>query len=595
MVRRVMLIGAVLLTVALPTGARASGDNATGARTAASPTCCGPQIAPDPAANAVIGDMFARPGGSSSQPVSIRNVGDEDLTLTGAAFSGPDAGSFRLLTGAPTGTGDQPYAFPRTIAPGGDGETLFIVCDGAQPPGQRTATLTLTSDDAAEPSIAWPVQCLVDATPPSLVFTQSPTGRQGWFVATPADLEVRGVDPESGDRIARIYCSDTQGPALDFAGAIATFQLTGDGVHGLSCRATDVAGNTSADGAFLTDVWIDTVAPNTVKLSGPPTATHATAAQFAFTASDATSGLDATECRIDSGAYAACASPTAVPGLAEGLHRFSVRGRDVAGNVESTPATWQWRVDATPPDTTIGGGPTDPTAATAATFTVDGSDPGGSGVVGIQCSLDDAPYVTCPDPLTYTDLADGLHTLRARAVDSAQNVDPTPAARSWTIDRTAPSPLVVPALVLGGGPSPGSALPSVPDRTAPIVSRIRVVGRRLTFRLSEAATVRIVVVRRVEGRRRATTRFVVPISGHAGTNALRLSQWLRRGRYRVTITAVDAAGNRSRAWIGGVALRPPVPSARLHATAAAARYARQPPCPLMSSAPAHACASQTKP
>ena len=36
-------------------------------------------------------------------------------------------------------------------------------------------------------------------------------------------------------------------------------------------------------------------------------------------------------------------------------------------------------------------------------------------------------------------LADGAHTFEVRATDSAQNTDPTPASRAFTVDTSAPA------------------------------------------------------------------------------------------------------------------------------------------------------------
>jgi hypothetical protein len=73
------------------------------------------------------------------------------------------------------------------------------------------------------------------------------------------------------------------------------------------------------------------------------------------------------------------------------------------------------------------------------------------------------------------------------------------------------------------------------DTTPPRLTRVRVVRRLLRFRLSEPANVKVVV------RRGRTLRLARP----AGANRVKLR--VRRGRHRVTVTAVDAAGNRSAA------------------------------------------------
>ena len=71
------------------------------------------------------------------------------------------------------------------------------------------------------------------------------------------------------------------------------------------------------------------------------------------------------------------------------------------------------------------------------------------------------------------------------------------------------------------------------DTTAPRLTRVRVVRRQLRFRLSEHADVKVVV-------RRGRT---VRLAGRQGANRVRLR--VRRGRHRLVVTAVDAAGNRS--------------------------------------------------
>jgi hypothetical protein len=86
---------------------------------------------------------------------------------------------------------------------------------------------------------------------------------------------------------------------------------------------------------------------------------------------------------------------------------------------------------------------------------------------------------------------------------------------------------------------PAAAPPSAVDRLAPRVTSARVRARRLRFRLSEAATLRITILRGGRVVRRLRVR------GREGANAMRLPK-LRRGRYRLVIAATDRAGNAAR-------------------------------------------------
>jgi glucose/arabinose dehydrogenase len=54
------------------------------------------------------------------------------------------------------------------------------------------------------------------------------------------------------------------------------------------------------------------------------------------------------ECSLDDAAFAACALPFTTPRLAEGAHGLQLRAVDAAGNVETEPASWTWRVDFDP-------------------------------------------------------------------------------------------------------------------------------------------------------------------------------------------------------------------------------------------------------
>lgn len=85
----------------------------------------------------------------------------------------------------------------------------------------------------------------------------------------------------------------------------------------------------------------DTEGPDTRIESGPPETTTATTAEVTFAAADAVEF----QCAVDGGAWTACVSPLRLQGLAAGDHVVAVRGVDVVGNPDGTPAERRWRVE----------------------------------------------------------------------------------------------------------------------------------------------------------------------------------------------------------------------------------------------------------
>ena len=81
------------------------------------------------------------------------------------------------------------------------------------------------------------------------------------------------------------------------------------------------------------------------------------------------------------------------------------------------------------------------------------------------------------------------------------------------------------------------------DRTAPKLTQVKLTRAKLTYKISEAATVKITVQRK-QGKRYVTARRLTK-AGRAGANSVALQ--LRPGHYRVLVDAVDLAGNRASA------------------------------------------------
>jgi hypothetical protein len=145
------------------------------------------------------------------------------------------------------------------------------------------------------------------------------------------------------DETGAIVWQTRQGCAIDF-----TFESTG--IKYVRLSVSDANGGSASNKQSFVVVASpsDTTPPDTTITSGPSGTTTSTSASFSFSATESGSSF---ECKLDSGSFSACSSPKAYSGLSEGDHTFSVRATDAAGNVDPSPASRGWRVEAssTPP------------------------------------------------------------------------------------------------------------------------------------------------------------------------------------------------------------------------------------------------------
>jgi hypothetical protein len=186
--------------------------------------------------------------------------------------------------------------------------------------------------------------------------------------------------------------------------------------------------------------------------SGPANPTASTSATFTFSA--APSG-GSNQCKVDAGAFAACAAPETYTGLAGGSHTFQVRAVDNKGKT-SSPASYTWTIDTTAPSVVsinrVGGSPTN---ASSVSWTVTFSEP----VTGVSLgafSLD--PTVTGASLSTvsgsgaaYTVAAstgsgDGTLTLRLANASGIRDLALNPLGapipfigQAYAIDKTPPA------------------------------------------------------------------------------------------------------------------------------------------------------------
>jgi hypothetical protein len=454
-----------------PTTSIASGPSTTTAETSATFEVWG-----DDDNGIVSGFQCALDGAaftSCGSPASYTGLGDGSHTLLARAVNGdgvvdPTPASYTWLvdTVPPSATvtsGPDPSSTT-------DSATLeFTGLDGS---GSGVAGFRCRLDAAAFAPCTSPVTYtgLADGPHNFLVYAVDAAGNEPavsslytWTVDTGAVLDT--VDPETAIGSTPANPSSSSAAAFGFSGtddsgAVAGFEcsLDGgafaacaapkaysalvDGSHTFQVRAVDAAGNTDATPA--TSTWVvDTAAPDTSILATPTNPAASSAASFSFAGIDgAGSGVASFQCSVDGAAFSACASPQSYTALSDGSHTFQVRAVDAAGNVDATPATFTWLVDATAPDTTITSNPPAVTTSSGASFSFTGTDSAGE-VLSFQCSLDNAAFTACTSPSTYTGLSSNQHTFRVRAVDAAGNVDATPATYRWQADYVSPETILM--------------------------------------------------------------------------------------------------------------------------------------------------------
>jgi large repetitive protein len=292
----------------------------------------------------------------------------------------------------------------------------FAACSSPKPytglaNGSHTFTVEAT-DTAKNVGIAvytWTIDTVAPATP---VITGQPSSssntRSASFSFTATDSTFCRVDGA-----APAPCTTPAG-----------YSDLSDGPHTFGVRATDPAGNSSAEATYG---WtIETRAPTATLVSTPSSLTNSSGATFAF-AADEPSSFD---CKLDSGGFDPCTSPATYHGLGNGTHAFAVRARDAVGNF-SAPVSHSWAVDTTAPETSLASAPQSGTATTA-TFTFSASEN-----ATFECRLDGSPFTLCGSPKSYDGLSHGDHQFQVRAVDAAGNADPTPSLHGWRVQAPA--------------------------------------------------------------------------------------------------------------------------------------------------------------
>lgn len=219
-----------------------------------------------------------------------------------------------------------------------DGGSAISASTGCGPTSIVTdttgATIACTATSAGGTGTA-SVSVKRDATAPTIVATRTPAaGPGGW---------------STSDVAVTFACADaTSGIASCASPATVTTEGRGQSVIG---TATDRAGNTAS--GTMTGIDIDRTAPTTA-VTRTPAATTAgwdrSDVTVALSATDALSGVAATEFSLDGAAWTSYAAPFTV--TAEGAHTIAYRSRDVAGNTEIS-RDLAVNIDRTPPEAVL--------------------------------------------------------------------------------------------------------------------------------------------------------------------------------------------------------------------------------------------------
>ncbi|MCC8337845.1 DUF1080 domain-containing protein [Streptomyces sp. R1] len=295
--------------------------------------------------------------------------------------------------------------------------------------GQMTGVLVVTEGGGGEDSTAPETSAEVGGT----------QNADGAYVGS-ATVTLAASD-EGGSGVERIeYAIGADGAWQPYTTPVVVDQV---GEHTVRYRAFDKAGNAAEEKSVTFAVAApdtdDTTAPETsATVSGEKNADGAyiDMATVTVTASDTGSGVNTIEYAVGDGAWTAYTAPVMVHEVGE--HTVRYRATDKAGNVAAEKSVAFTVAAAPPQDTTppVTGATVDGTRNSdgayvgSATVTVNAADEGGSGVAGVEYSLDAGPYLAYTDPVVVDRV--GRHTVAYRASDKAGNTS-EPLTVSFTV------------------------------------------------------------------------------------------------------------------------------------------------------------------
>jgi len=274
-----------------------------------------------------------------------------------------------------------------------------------------------------------------DTVPPVASASLSGTvGAANWFVSR-VNVTLSATDDSSG--VAAIHFRTDGGPWQLYGNPVP---VSAEGSHTIDYYATDLAGNNES--SHTATFHIDTVAPVTsAQVAGTLAGdgSYVSSVTVTLTASDATSGVQSEQYRIDGGPWRTYSVPFVLGG--NGTHVFDYFATDVAGITEamqnqSVRITGDFHVP--PVSAMSAAGTLGANGWYLSPVTVTLTATSGSGIATtIAYRIDGNAWVTYSQPFT---LPDGRHVLVYQATD-ADGYSEVSKSSSFNVDSTPPSVL----------------------------------------------------------------------------------------------------------------------------------------------------------
>ncbi|WP_147445185.1 Ig-like domain-containing protein [Corallococcus sp. CA053C] len=370
-----------------------------------------------------------------SAPTAGQRVRRDSLIFRGTA----EVGTTVKLKLAPAATPNTPTDIGEVISGTGNAWTFAPPTTLSLPEGGYN--LTVSSIDGAQNSTVSDVLSFtVDDTPPDTTIGSKP---DPFVNQTTASFTFAASPSESG---TTFECLRNTDPQFQPCTSPKSYSGLAARVYVFYVRAKDSAGNVDPTPAIYQ--WeVDTTAPDAPTVTVPVTNTSvATRLPTISGTAEPGSTVTVTQTAPTSaplGTAVAGAdmkwSRTVATALTDGAtYTVSATATDKAGNVSPASVSSSFKVDVTPPETVLVSGPRAVEQLDIAQFEFSSPETGAT----FECGLDGAEYATCTSPKDVTGLSEGLHTFRIRARDLAGNLDLSPVAWTWIVDKSPLSTLI---------------------------------------------------------------------------------------------------------------------------------------------------------